>query len=351
MTTAIESRQLHGLEPGAPGQAFVVAEIAQAHDGSLGIAHSYIDAAAEAGADAVKFQMHLATAESTLDDSFRIRMSGQDETRLDYWRRMEFTAEQWAELSKHAQSKGLCFLCSAFSLEAVDLLERLNMPAWKMASGEIENTSLLDAMCLTGKPILLSSGMSDWESLDSAVAYVRERGNEFAVFQCTSMYPTPIEKVGINVIRELRDRYDCPVGLSDHSGSVFPPLYALAMGVELVELHLTFDRRMYGPDAPASLTLSEFAQVCEANRNFATLRRHPVSKDAMSTELAALKELFSRSLALKCDATKGDVLSEDMIVEKKPGSGISPLNRHQVVGRRLSRDVRSDRLLCWDDLE
>jgi N-acetylneuraminate synthase len=350
MTAAAESEPVQGLAPRAPGQAFVVAEVAQAHEGSLGLAHSFIDAAAVAGADAIKFQTHLAAAESTRDETFRIAMSGQDETRMDYWRRMEFTAEQWSALSRHAREKGLVFLCSAFSLEAVDLLDRLQIPAWKVASGETENIPLLEAMCRTGKPILLSSGMSDWQSLDRSVAFVREHGNEFAVFQCTSMYPTPLEKVGVNVITELRDRYDCPVGLSDHSGSVYPALYALAMGVELLEFHLTFDRLMYGPDAVASLTVDELTQVCEANRSFAALRRHPVSKDGMATDLSGLRELFTRSLALKDDGAKGDMLDDDMIVEKKPGTGIAPSERHLVVGKRLSRDVRADRLLLWEDL-
>src|SRR5688572_8301641 len=171
------------------GRCVIVAEVAQTHDGSLGTALAYIDAAASAGADAIKFQTHIAAAESTPAEPWRVRFSLQDETRYDYWRRMEFTEAQWRCLARRAAEKNIAFLSSAFSIEAVDLLARIGVPAWKVGAGEITNLPLLRRMAATGKPMILSSGMSTWEEMDAAVEVVRASGNSLCVLQCTSEYP------------------------------------------------------------------------------------------------------------------------------------------------------------------
>ncbi|MBP6823800.1 MAG: N-acetylneuraminate synthase family protein, partial [Acidobacteria bacterium] len=221
----------------------IVAEVAQAHDGSLGTAHAYIDAAAQAGADAIKFQTHIASAESTPGEPWRVKFSRQDATRYDYWRRMEFTEEQWFGLAAHAEERGLIFLSSAFSFEAVDLLERVGVPAWKVGAGETSNIPLLEKMAATGKPVILSSGMSGWEELDAAVNCVRSNGAPVGVLQCTTAYPCPPEKLGLNVIGELRQRYNCPVGLSDHSGTVYAGFAAATLGANIIEVHITLSRK------------------------------------------------------------------------------------------------------------
>ena len=208
----------------------IVAEVAQAHDGSLGTAHAYIDAVAACGADAVKFQTHIAAAESTPDEPWRIKFSPQDATRYDYWKRMEFTEEQWGGLKRHADERGLLFLSSPFSIEAVDLLNRVGVAAWKIPSGETANTPMLDRMLATGLPILLSTGMSPLSEIDDAVQHVRESGVPLVIFQCTTAYPCPPEKVGLNLISLFRERYDCSVGLSDHSGTIYPGLAAVTTG-------------------------------------------------------------------------------------------------------------------------
>src|SRR5207247_4192643 len=218
-----------------PGQpSFVVAEVAQAHDGSLGTAHAYIDAAAKAGADAVKFQTHIAAAESTPSETFRVRFSPQDDTRYDYWTRMQFTADQWHGLAEHAGGRGLIFLSSPFSIEAVELLDKIGMPAWKVGAGEVTNLPMLQRVAATGSPVLLSSGMSGWEDLDAAVACVRAGGAPVAVYQCTTAYPCPAEQLGLNILAELRARYRCPVGLSDHSGTIYAGLAAVTLGASLL---------------------------------------------------------------------------------------------------------------------
>ena len=170
------------------GSVFVVAEVGQAHEGSLGAAHAHIDAAADAGADAVKFQTHIADAESTRDERFRVDFSKQDATRYDYWLRMEFSEEGWRGLAGHALDRGLVFFSSPFSLEAVALLERVGVPVWKVGSGEVDNHVLLERIATTGLPVILSSGMSDYAALDRAVALLRGR-SPLAVLQCTTAYP------------------------------------------------------------------------------------------------------------------------------------------------------------------
>jgi N,N'-diacetyllegionaminate synthase len=332
-------------------QTFVIAEVAQAHDGSLGMAHAYVDAAAAAGADAIKFQTHIAAAESTLDEQFRVPMSGQDATRWHYWKRMEFSPAQWAGLAAHAEQCGLIFLSSPFSIAAVELLAGIGMQAWKVGSGEVFNERLLRAMAAAGGPILLSSGMSTYADIAHAVSAVRAHGAELALFQCASRYPTPLEQVGINVLGELRQRFDCPVGLSDHSGTPYPALAALGLEADLIEVHVIFDRGMYGPDAKSSLTFAELAQVTAANRAFAVMRSHPVEKDAAAAELGDMRRLFSKSVAPIGDLAAGTVLTEDLLTIKKPGTGISADRLTELVGRRLRRAVTGDRMLAWDDID
>ena len=210
--------------------------------------HAFIDLAADCGVDAIKFQTHIAAAESTLDEPFRVKFGYEDATRYDYWQRMEFTPEAWAGLAAHAREKGILFLSSPFSLEAVALLEALDVPAWKVASGEVGHRALVDAMLATGKPILLSSGMSSYADLSETVRRIagEEHCSSLAILQCTTKYPTPLEDVGLNVLGELERRFGVPVGLSDHSADTIPPIAAMTLGASLIEVHVAFERRMFG---------------------------------------------------------------------------------------------------------
>lgn len=284
---------------GADDRCFIVAEVAQNHDGSLGSAHAYIDAVAETGADAIKFQTHIASEESTYDEPFRVKFSQQDKTRYDYWKRMEFTFDNWLGLAEHAKEKGLVFLSSPFSVAAVRLLSQVGMPAWKVGSGEVFNTSILKAMAETGAPILLSTGMSYYREIKSAVAAIENAGLDYAVFQCTSCYPVPFEKVGLNVIDELRHRFQCPIGYSDHSGSIFPGLAALARNVDLLEVHVTLSKKSFGPDVQVSITIDELSMVVSARDVFKRIDDNPVDKDMMAGEMSEMRKMFSKSIAPK----------------------------------------------------
>ena len=203
---------LGGLHVGEGHPCLIVAEIGQAHDGSLGACHSYIDAVATSGASAIKFQTHLAAEESTPAEPWRIRFSTQDATRYEYWQRMEFPDAAWRELADHARERELVFLSSPFSSAAVTLLEDLGIPAWKMASGEVFNLPLVAEVAATGKPVLLSSGMTAWADLDRAVDCVRAAGAPVGVFQTTTSYPCPPERLGLNVLAEPVNATDVRLG-------------------------------------------------------------------------------------------------------------------------------------------
>jgi len=329
----------------------IVGEVAQAHDGSLGMAHAFIDAIAAAGVDAVKFQTHIADAESTPQEPWRVPFSPQDETRFDYWRRMEFTETQWKGLKDHAEDRGLLFLSSPFSLEAVDLLQRIGVPAWKVASGEVSNRPMLERMARTGLPILLSSGMSPLAELDSAIGLFRRAGCRVAVLQCTSAYPCPPEQIGLNVLAELRDRYGCPVGLSDHSGTIYPSLAAATLGAEVLEVHVTLSRDMFGPDVPASVTTAELRQLVQGVRFIEAMIASPVDKDAAALELSSLRRLFTKSLVALHDLPAGTRLREGMLAARKPGTGIPAARLSETIGRTLRRHVTRGSLLMEDDLD
>ncbi len=336
---------------GSGEACYIIAEVAQAHDGSLGMAHSYVDAVAAAGADAIKFQTHIAAAESSLDEPFRVNFSRQDNTRYDYWRRMEFTPEQWQGLAEHCHRVGITFLSSPFSLEAVELLSRVGMAAWKVGSGEVNNPFMLKAMAENGSPVLLSSGMSDWNEIDSAVKTLSQLNVPFGLFQCTSKYPTPLSEVGLNIVEEMREKFKVPVGLSDHSGQIYPGLSAMAQGVDLLEVHVVFSREMFGPDVAASITLTDLKQITEARDAFQTMSSNPVDKNTMAAELQPLRQLFNKSVALRVSQPAGTLLQQEMLTLKKPGTGIPAMSLNGCVGRRLTDAVSADRVLNWEDLE
>ncbi len=336
-------------EVGAP--CTIIAEVAQAHDGSLGTAHAFIDAAAEAGADAIKFQTHIAAAESTPHEPWRVRFSDQDETRYDYWRRMEFTREQWASLKTHADEVGLLFLSSAFSLEAVDLLKDIGVAGWKVASGETTNTEMVSAMAKTGQPVLISTGMSDFTEIETALTVARANDAPCCVFQCTTQYPSPPESVGLNVIEELRQRFSCAVGLSDHSGTVFPGLAAAVIGIQALEIHITLSRKSFGPDVVASLTPDEIAHLVAGIRFIEKMQAHPVDKSTVPKAVLENRKIFLKSVVANCNLTAGTRLERKHLAAKKPGTGVPAAKLTEFVGRTLARDVSRDQLLSYEDLK
>jgi N-acetylneuraminate synthase len=342
---------MSSLDSFVDGTCLVIAEVAQSHDGSLGTAHAFIDAAAEAGADAVKFQTHIADAESTPSEPWRVSFSTQDASRFEYWKRMEFSKAQWRELREHASDAGLFFASSPFSLQAVALLDEVEVDIFKIASGEVTNAPLLDEVAATKRPIVLSSGMSPWSEIDGAVDRLRTYETPLAVLQCTSEYPCPPERVGLNMIPELKRRYGLPVGLSDHSGTIFPGLGAAVLSIAALEVHLTLSRRMFGPDVPASITVEEMKTLVEGIRFIERTMQNPVDKDAMADDLSSLRRLFMRSPVTTRSLEAGHRLVTDDLALKKPGTGLPPDTLDSLIGRILARSVPGDHQISIEDLD
>lgn len=260
--------RIGSVEIGGGAPCLVVAEVGMAHDGSLGMAHAYVDAVAKARAGAVKFQHHR-PAEG---GAWRVKPTWcPDDTRTDYWSRTYFNLHQWEALERHARDAGLIFLCSTFSKEGAQNMEPL-LPAWKVASGQVTNGPMLDYMAALPKPAIISAGMSTREEFSRAAE--RFKGQVIPLF-CTSIYPTPLHMVGLDQMPR-----SFAAGLSDHSGTIWPSLAAAALGAAIVEVHVTFSRDAYGPDTASSITLDELRLLCEGIRAIREAQK-PVDREAL----------------------------------------------------------------------
>lgn len=324
---------------------YLIAEIAQAHEGSLGILHSYIDAVAKTGVQAIKFQMHIAAAESSIYEPFRVKFSKEDNTRFDYWKRMEFTLAQWKDIKKHCDDVDLDFICSPFSNLAVDWLEEIGIHTYKIGSGEVTNFLLLDKIVKTGKPIIISSGMSSFEELDKTVEFLKSKKAVFSILQCTTAYPTKPSQYGLNVISELKQRYKVQVGFSDHSAKVATGIAAVAIGAEILEFHVVFHRALFGPDAVASLTIEETKFLVESVNDIYLANANPIDKNN-NESFSELKSIFEKSLAINKNLPAGHSITFDDLESKKPkGYGISAQNFMSVIGKQIKNDKSQ-----WDFL-
>lgn len=337
----------HKIGTGYP--CFIIAEIGQAHDGSLGTAHAYIDAVAKTGAQAIKFQTHIAEAESSPEEKFRVNVFPQDENRYEYWKRMEFTEAQWVGLMEHANQKNLVFLSSPFSFQAVELLERIGIQAWKIGSGEIGNTPMLQKIGATNKPVLLSSGMSYWDEIDQATATIKDYHGNVGLFQCTTSYPCPAEKIGLNVIHEIKDRYGCPVGLSDHSGTIYPSFAAVALGANMIEVHVVLSKDSFGPDVSSSITINELSSMVEGIRFNEKALSSNIDKDFEANEMSELRQMFGKSIYFLHDLEQGHELDFSDISLKKPGTGIPASMLNKFIGRKLKKPCSQGEQLKEDD--
>ena len=257
----------------------IIAEIAQAHDGSLGILHSYIDALSNTGVDAIKFQVHIADAESSEFETFRVPFSYEDKTRMDYWKRMEFSQDQWLGIKEHCEKVGLQFIVSPFSIKAIEMMEQIGIRTYKIASGEVTNLLLLDAIKNTQKPVIISSGMSNYDELAKAIEIFASNAIEYAVLQCTTSYPALPHQWGLNVIQELKQRFNCKVGYSDHSGDIYACLAAATLGAEIFEFHAVFHKEMFGPDTKSSIDINSIAILTKGIKQIQAALAAPANKN------------------------------------------------------------------------
>lgn len=337
---------------GQNDRPFVIAEVAQTHDGSLGNAFSFIDAASVSGVSAIKFQTHIASEESTRYEPWRIPFSRQDVSRYDYWKRLEFSKSQWLELKEYAEKKNLTFLSSPFSIKACDLLMDIGVEAWKVASGEMHNQQLLNYLIGTKKPMILSSGLSSPQQVQAIVGDILEREISCALLHCTTMYPTPAVAVGMNIFEDFRQMFSSiPVGISDHSGTIYPSIVAAYEGASIYEVHLALHANMFGPDVSSSLLPEELASLVEGV-NFAwEMRNNKVVKIDQLDDIAREKIIFSRSIFTSTPIMAGEKITPEHLAYKKPGGGLDYSSWQGLLGRTLTKDVASDHMLSELDVK
>jgi N-acetylneuraminate synthase/N,N'-diacetyllegionaminate synthase len=344
--TTVDGHEIGGDRP------FVIAEAGVNHNGEPALAHRLIDAAADAGAAAVKFQTFEpeALAAALAPTAEYQRRAGVPADQREMLLRLALPPEIWPALKAHATERGVTFLSTPFDEDSAALLERLNVPAFKVGSGDVTNVPFLERLARTGRPLLVSTGMADMVEVATAVDAVRAAGNaDLVLLHCVSSYPARIEDANLQAMITMRTAFGVPTGWSDHTPGTDLPLAATALGAAVIEKHLTLDRSMSGPDHAASLEPAEFAAVVDGVRAVASALgtgiKAPVAAEA---EIATLAR---RSLHWRRALHTGDVVRTDDLVALRPANGISPARQGQIVGRRLSHPVEEGSAVADADLD
>lgn len=334
--------------PGHP--CFIIAEAGVNHNGSVELAKRLIEAAAGAGADAVKFQTfraeRLASAAAP-KAAYQARATTASESQLEMLRRLELPPEAFRELRDDCQRRGILFMSTPFDEESADLLDELGMAVFKIPSGELTNGSFLAYVAAKGKPMIVSTGMSSLEEVGSAVRAIEGAGNRHLILlHCVSDYPAHPAEVNLRAMRTMAEAYRVPVGYSDHTRGIEVALAAVALGACIVEKHLTLDRSLPGPDHRASLEPGELEALVRGIRVVEQAlgdgRKMPAPSEAEAAAAAR------RSLIAACDIRSGTMLTPQMITIKRPGTGLPPAMRETLVGRIAKRDIPEGALLTLE---
>jgi N-acetylneuraminate synthase len=345
--------EIQGRRIGAGAACFVIAEAGVNHNGQVELAHRLVDAAAEAGADAVKFQTFdpelLAAADAPQADYQRLATTSSASQR-EMLRELVLPREAHAELARHAGDRGLVFLSSPFDRPAADFLEQLGVPAFKIPSGELTNHRLLAHVARFGKPMLVSTGMSLMEEVASAIAAIRAaRDVPLALFHCVSSYPAEPRHANLRAIATLAREFGVPAGWSDHTPGTVIAVAAVALGADLLEKHLTLDRELPGPDHRASLEPGEFARLVREVREVESAlgdgRKQPQPPEA------AIAAVARKSLHWSVDLPAGTLVTEEHLYASRPGTGLPPSDEARITGRRLREAVRAGTRVREQDLE
>jgi len=317
---------------------YYIAEVGLSHDGSLGIAHSYIDALAGSGINAIKFQMHLADFESSVHEEFRINFSYEDNTRFDYWKRTSFTFEQWKGLKDHCEKLKLDFIVSPFSIESCKWLNNLNVSKVKIGSGESTNGLMLDFISNFSEDIIFSTGLSDDSEIKSAYDLLNVKGKNISILHCITSYPSKPNDWNLKRIKELSERFpDAEIGYSDHSGEIFSSLAAITMGAKIIEFHVAFDKRIFGPDSTSSLTIDEAKNLIKGGNKIYDSLNSPGKKNIINNNY---KRIFGKTLSYNRDMYEGDKISFSDLETRKPGGmGVKANDYKEVVNKTLLTDV------------
>jgi len=339
------------IAPGAP--AFVIAEAGVNHNGDPALARALVDAAADSGADAVKFQTFRTaalTSRAAPKAEYQIATTGGGESQSEMLARLELGVETLTALQAHAAMRGLVFFSTPFDEGSADTLGALGVPLFKVASGEITNLPLLRHVATKGQPIILSTGMSTLDEVDAALAAIRGVADvSVALLHCVSAYPAPVGDVNLRAMDTLRERFGCPVGLSDHTLGLEVAFAAVARGAVIVEKHLTLDKALAGPDHRASLEPGEMAALVRGIRNVEAALGDG-EKRPMPSELDT-RRVARKSLVAARPIRAGERLAKESIVIKRPGTGVSPAELDRALGRRVRRDLAADDVIDWTALE
>ena len=325
---------------------YIIAEAGVNHNGSFETACRLVDAAKAAGVDCIKFQTFKSeslVSHNAKKADYQKNTTG-DGSQLDMLKKLELSFEDFIALKKYCDEIGICFLSTPFDFDSIDFLDKIDMPFWKIPSGEITNYPYLLAIAKTGKPVIMSTGMCDMAEIKAAVELLKNNGcSDIRLLHCNTEYPTPYEDVNLAAMKTIRDEFNCEVGYSDHTKGIEIPIAAVAMGATIIEKHFTLDHNMEGPDHKASLEPDELAEMVKCIRNIEKAigsgNKTPSASERKNMEIAR------KSIVAKKSIKAGDLLSEDNLTVKRPGNGINPMKWPEVIGTRAIKDFEEDELI------
>ena len=332
-------------------QTYIVAEIGNTHEGSVGLAKQIIKEAAKCGANAVKMQTHIFSEESLDNAPNPPYFTG--ESRKDYFNRTAFKIDEWLDLKNYTEKEmKIDFFSSPFSNKAVDMLEKIGVKTYKIASGEVTNIPLLEKIAKTKKNVILSSGMSSWQELDEAVELFKTNRNKLTILQCVSQYPCPPDQSGLNIMAELKNRYgDVDVGYSDHTIGLAIPIAAVVLGAKVIEKHFTLSRFMYGSDAFNSIEPNDFKFLVQEIRNVEKAIKTKLKKDEKIINLKEMKTTFEKSIYTSRKILKNKKLTMSMLSFKKPGDGLPTKYYKNIIGKKINKNLDKNHQITFEDLE
>lgn len=331
----------------------IIVEIGNTHEGSLGIAKSFVDMAKKAGARTVKFQMHIPEAEGTADEPFRVHFSDQDKTRQDYWARINFSVAEWESLASYCESIGVEFLCTPFSVEAASiLLERNLVRRWKIGSGQAVDWPLIDFVAQTKLPLIISTGLVSDSEIELLSSRLRSYGviENLTLLHCVSQYPAPLSHLDIHLMNDLK-KYAPRVGFSDHSGNLHTSQFAIAIGAQVIEVHMTPHKHFFGPDVSSSLLPDEISQLIEFSKTVNLLATSRGQKSDHFMRVAELRKIFRKGIYWKKSIRPGEVVKLQDLLILKPVNEIDVVNLDQVIGKRLKIAVSAKQPVKWSEIE
>lgn len=328
-------------------RVFVIAEAGVNHNGDIEIAKQLIDAASEAGADAVKFQTFQADSlvcRTAKKAEYQLETTDRTETQYDMLKKLELTPQMHRELIEHCSKKNIMFLSTPFDLESIKLLSELGMQIYKIPSGEITNLPYLREIAKQQKKIILSTGMSSMDEVKAAVNVLKNNGTEeLTLLHCNTQYPTPISDVNLLAMVKMREETGLPVGYSDHTQGIEVPIAAAALGAEVIEKHFTLDRKMEGPDHKASLEPRELMQMVVGIRKIESALGSKI-KQVSESEMTNVA-IVRKSIVAAANIKRGEKYTEKNITTKRPATGISPMLWDEIIGKTADRDYKVDEII------